>query len=80
MGSRLQLICRARDLVRDVIAECNSTVFGPEIPDEGIEFIESVRERAEDMSKWIETNKRASQKQIDALENMLEGVRRWVRD
>jgi len=80
MGNRLQLLCQARDLVKQVIDCCNSTVFGPEIPDEGIEFIESVRERAESISTWINENRRASQKQVDALENMLEGVERWVRD
>lgn len=41
-------------------------------------FTESVREKAEDMQQWITDNAHATEKQVTALENMLEGARRWL--
>jgi len=40
----------------------------------------SVTETASDIAEYIEERGRVTKKQITALENMLDGLQRWMRD
>lgn len=51
-----------------------------EVPDEGQEFASDVAKKAEDIAATIESTNRASDAQVTALENMLSGLQRWIRD
>lgn len=46
----------------------------------GAGFFADVREKADSMRYWIETNKVATRKQADAVNNWTEAVREWIRE
>lgn len=48
--------------------------------DRGCDFFVSVEEKVTDMLNTIEENDRCSDGQMTALENMRDGVARWIRD
>ena len=45
----------------------------------GFEYRDSVIEKAEDIRATIEEYQNVTTGQCDALENMLQGVRKWIR-
>jgi len=49
------------------------------VPERGEEFADSVRTRADDIRESVEQMKRATEGQITALENMRDGLARWIR-
>lgn len=49
------------------------------VQDRGADFFESVREKAGSIAETIEERGEVTEAQQAALENMLEGVRKWVR-
>ena len=51
-----------------------------DVPSAGIDFAESVAGRARDIMETVESSKRATSGQIAALENMLDGLKRWLVD
>ena len=51
-----------------------------DMPEEAEDFGQSVLETVADITKYIEDNDRVTKKQITALENMLDGLRQWIRD
>jgi hypothetical protein len=51
-----------------------------ELPEEGWDFGESVVEKANYIARNIEAHNRVTDKQIGALENMLDGLKRWFHD
>lgn len=51
-----------------------------DLPEEGEEFGQSVSEKAADIAANIEKHNRVTDGQLDALENMLDGLRRWFND
>lgn len=51
-----------------------------DLPEEAEDFGQSVLETVADITKYIEDNDRVTKKQITALENMLDGLRQWIRD
>lgn len=48
-----------------------------ELPEAGLEFGESVAEKARDIGANIESHNRVTEKQMAALENMKDGLERW---
>lgn len=51
-----------------------------ELPEAGEDFGMSVAERASEIARTVEERMEATSSQIEALENMLEGVKKWIRD
>lgn len=63
----------------NAIKQCERIVqLCEDIPDAGEDFSESVREKTDDIRDWIESHRSVTQAQLDALDNMEEGARRWV--
>lgn len=56
------------------------TSLAEELPENAEDFAMSVLDTASDISKYIDENGRVTKKQITALENMLDGLQRWIRD
>lgn len=52
----------------------------PDLPSAGIGYAESVADKARDIMESVESENRATGGQIEALENMLDGLQRWFRD
>jgi len=50
-----------------------------DFPDSAVEFIDSVEKKTISIRDWVEKNNHATENQIIALENMLEGVERWLK-
>lgn len=48
-----------------------------DLPEEAEDFAVNVREKAESINQFIQKNDYVTPKQIQALENMMEGVDRW---
>lgn len=48
-----------------------------ELPEEGEDFGVSVSEKAADIAANIEAHGRVTDRQLDALQNMLSGLERW---
>jgi len=48
--------------------------------DQGADFFEGIRERAKEMSDWIEEHEHVTPKMAKALDGMERGVRKWIRD
>lgn len=66
--------------VGDALAHCESILEKlDDIPDRGQDFAESVREKVESIQAWVEEHGDATQAQLDALQNMEDGVDRWIR-
>lgn len=51
-----------------------------EMPEEGEEFAASASEKAADIAANIEAHGRVTDAQFTALENMLDGLKRWFHD
>jgi len=64
----------AEDLIEQI------TSLAEELPEDAEDFAMSVLDAASDISKYIDENSRVTKKQITALENMLDGLQRWIRD
>lgn len=47
-------------------------------PQAALDYADSVSEKAADIAETIESKGRASEKQVQALENMLRGLERWA--
>ncbi len=62
----------ALDLCEEILGKLD------DLPDEAEEFASSVGEKTESIQNYIERYGRVSPKQKTALENMLEGVDRWL--
>jgi len=63
----------AMELADDILSDLD------DIPERGEEFADSVREKVESMRIWIEENEKVTPLMIVALENMRQGVDRWLR-
>ena len=70
----------ARDLERaeDLIEEIDQLL--EELPERADDFRQSVSEKTHDISVHMDKYGRVSKKQLNALENMLYGVQKWIRD
>ena len=51
-----------------------------DLPSNGIDYAESVAEKARSIANSVEENAYATEGQIQALENMLEGLQKWFHD
>jgi len=51
----------------------------PEVPEEGQDFAYSVEEKVLGIMEWITENKRVTELQEIALENMSNGIAKWIR-
>jgi hypothetical protein len=61
------------------IEDCDSILSQcDEIPERGEEFADSIREKVGSIRDWIEENKTVTPAQLQALENMADGVGRWI--
>jgi len=47
--------------------------------DIALDFFEGIREKVKDLRIWVETNERATKKQLTALENWNLGVQAWIK-
>ena len=61
----LELVDRIANLVDD-------------LPERAEEFGEGVMERAQDIGYWISSNQHVTERQMEALQNMLVGMKRWL--
>ena len=50
-----------------------------DLPERAADFAESVDEKARSIKQTIESQRRVTPAQRQALENMLSGVKRWIR-
>lgn len=62
----------------DLIEQIESIV--EDLPEEAEDFGMSVAETASDISKYIDERGTVTKKQLTALENMLDGLQRWIHD
>lgn len=69
---------KAREIL-DELCEVIEEEISDRVKDEHGEFFEDVEEKAKAIVSTIEATDRASEAQITALENMLAGVKKWVR-
>ena len=61
----------------EIIEEINELV--EQVPSRASDFAESVQERAHDIGESVREAGRATPNQLNALENMADGLRRWIR-
>ncbi len=67
--------------VRDALELCDDILYlAVEVPEEGEEFASSVSESCREVQETIERTNRVTDKQFEALENWLQGLRAWVRN
>lgn len=65
--------------VKEAIEIANYIIdLSPDVPSAGTDFAESVREKAEDIRATILERECVTDGQIDALENMKDGLDRWL--
>jgi hypothetical protein len=64
----------------DLLDELDGLLDDIEDIDAAADFYESVKEKADSMRMWIEDREYATIGQVTALENMIAGCRRWLRD
>lgn len=64
----------------DLLDELDGLLDEIEDIDAAADFHESVKEKADSMRRWIEDREYATVGQVTALENMIVGCRRWLRD
>jgi hypothetical protein len=70
-----------QDLVTDALGLCEEIEsLAAEVPEAGEDFAMSVLEKANDIQATIEETKRATRAQVQALENMRDGLSRWIRE
>jgi hypothetical protein len=68
-------------LVEDAISLADEILsLAEDLPSAGEDFGQSVSEKAEAIRENIEAHGRVTPNQFAALENMLDGLRRWFRD
>lgn len=65
-----ELIAKIQETIEDDVPEWAT--------DKAEEFFDDVLEKTKDIATTIERTERASDGQIQALENMLAGVRKWI--
>lgn len=53
--------------------------YAEEVPEEGEEFAMSVAEKARDIAISIDRHEKVTDRQMEALSNMLDGVLKWVK-
>jgi hypothetical protein len=70
---------KAREIL-DEICETIEDEISDRIKDEHAQYFEDVEEKAKSIFSTIEKTERVSGAQMSALENMLAGVKKWVRD
>ena len=70
---------RVKRLAQEIIEVIDDEV-SDEAKDRAVGFFESVREKANEIEKTVTARAGYTVKQEQALENMLRGVRKWVRD
>lgn len=51
-----------------------------ELPDAAIDYAESVAEKARSIGESVEERGSCTEGQLEALDNMLVGLKRWFRD
>jgi hypothetical protein len=65
---------------QDALKQCDTIIeLLDDVPAEGEDFADSVREKTESIRDWIERNKEVTSKQQQALDNMQAGAERWQR-
>lgn len=62
----------AMELVDEIVA------LADDVPDRGADFAESVREKSLSIGETIERTDRVTEAQAEALENMRNGLLRWM--
>ena len=67
--------------VKEALELCDDILhLAADVPDEGEEFASSVSESCSDVQATIEQTNHVTDKQFEALENWLQGLRAWVRN
>lgn len=69
---------RGIEQAEDLIEEINTLL--EVLPERAENFHRSISEKVDDIATYIEDHNRVTKKQINALENMLYGVQKWIRD
>jgi hypothetical protein len=63
----------------DVLAEVDETLaMLDELPDQAEEFAASVEDKLEGIKAWIEEKEHATDRQVEAVQNMAAGARKWM--
>jgi hypothetical protein len=65
------------DEICEKVDEAPESIWNNE---KGCEFFESVAEKAADMQETITKNQRVSDRQMESLQNMLRGVKKWLKE
>lgn len=65
-------------LARELIEEID--LLAEDVPERGEEFAISATGTAADIGRYIDEWNHVTKKQLEALENMLDGLRGWLRD
>ena len=61
------------------IERCNELIdLCDEVPERGEEFASSVQEKAESIAATIEAREHVTERQTQAIDNMMAGVERWL--
>ena len=55
-------------------------LLAEDVPERGEDFALSILEKAADIGCYIDEHNHVTKKQLAALENMLDGLRAWIRD
>lgn len=75
---RVETVPDADDEVNTLVDEID--ILAGAVPDAGEEFAESCCERARGIAETVEESGRVTEKQLTALRNMRDGLKRWVRE
>lgn len=51
-----------------------------ELPEEAEDFADGVEKRSQSIGEWVEKNNHVTPGQMTALQNMLDGCHRWIRE
>lgn len=62
----------AKELCEEILAEL------ADLPERAEDFSAGVEERVLSIMEWIEENEHVTEKQIQALKNMREGIDKWL--
>lgn len=65
---------KAKDLCAEILERLD------DLPQRAERFSEGVREKTEGILSWISEHEHVTDRQSDALENMLRGIKKWLKE
>jgi len=65
-SAALERITEAKELLEQITA------------DAAADFVTSVTEKLDDMAEWITENSHVTERQEEAIENMIGGIEKWL--